>query len=77
MKAFRENPNAFLEKHKQQLAFELKEEGFRLKDIFIVVGIPEATYHYHVKNFRKEDPDKERKELITDLFKKFHEGIWL
>jgi hypothetical protein len=55
------------------VAFELKEEGFRLKDILVVVGIPEATYHYHVKNFGKEDSDTELKELITHLFKKFHE----
>ena len=55
------------------MAFELKEEGFRLKDIFLVVGIPEATYHYHVKNFEKEDPDTDLKELILSLFKKFHE----
>jgi putative transposase len=55
------------------LAFELKEEGFRLKDIFFVVGIPEATYHYHVKKLGKEDPDTELKELITHLFKNFHE----
>lgn len=55
------------------MAFELKEEGFRLKDIFLVVGIPEATYHYHVKNFGKEDPDTEIKDLIIYLFKGFHE----
>lgn len=55
------------------MAFELKEEGFRLKDIFLVVGIPEATYHYHVKNFEKEDPDTELKERITHLFQAFHE----
>ncbi|WP_226376949.1 IS3 family transposase [Oceanobacillus halotolerans] len=55
------------------MAFELKEEGFRLKDILVVVGIPEATYHYHVKNFEIEDSDTELKELITHLFKKFHE----
>lgn len=54
------------------MAFELKEEGFRLKDILFVVGIPEATYHYHVKNLGKEDPDTELKELLTHLFKKFH-----
>ncbi|MGN7403663.1 IS3 family transposase [Cytobacillus praedii] len=60
-------------KAQAKLAFELKEEGFRLKDIFLVVGIPEATYHYHIKNFIKEDPDRELKEFITDLFKKFHE----
>lgn len=55
------------------MAFELKEEGFRLKDIFLIVGIPEATYHYHVKNFEEEDPNTELKELISNLFKKFHE----
>ena len=55
------------------MAFELKEEGYRLKDIFHVVDIPEATYHYHVKSFGKEDRDTELKELITHLFQKFHE----
>ena len=39
----------------------------------MVVGIPEATYHYHVKNFGKENSESELKELITHLFKKFHE----
>jgi len=39
----------------------------------LVVGIPEATYHYHAKNFGKEDTDIELKERITHLFKKFHE----
>ncbi|WP_153730274.1 IS3 family transposase, partial [Salinibacillus xinjiangensis] len=62
-----------LRKAQARVAFELKEEGFRLKDIFLVVGIPEATYHYHLKNFGKEDPDTEIKELITNLFKKHHE----
>lgn len=37
------------------------------------MGIPEATYHYHVKNFGKEDLDIELKERITHLFKAFHE----
>ncbi|MFS0674620.1 IS3 family transposase [Ornithinibacillus sp. 179-J 7C1 HS] len=55
------------------MAFELKEEGFKLKDILLVVGIPEATYHYHLKKFGEKDPEKELKELITHLFKKFHE----
>lgn len=55
------------------MAFELKEEGFRLKDVLLVVGIPEATYHYHVRYFGKEDSDIELKVCITDLFKKFHE----
>jgi len=55
------------------VAFELKEEGFKLKDVLKVVGIPEATYHYHVDQLKKEDPDKALKELIRELFKK-HEG---
>lgn len=55
------------------MAFGLKEEGFRLKDILLAVGIPEATYHYHVKNFGREDSDKVLKKIIIDLFKKFHE----
>ena len=55
------------------MAFELKEEGFKLKDILKIVGIPEATYHYQVKQSMKEDPDKEWKEIILDLFQK-HEG---
>lgn len=55
------------------MAFGLKEEGFRLKDILLIVGIPEATYHYHVKNFGREDSDKVLKKIIIDLFKKFHE----
>lgn len=54
------------------MAFELKEEGFRLKDIFLVVGIPEATYHYHVKNFGKEDLDTELKELIIHSDQGWH-----
>ena len=37
------------------------------------MGIPEATYHYHVKNFGREDSDKVLKKIIIDLFKKFHE----
>jgi len=55
------------------VAFELKEEGFKLKDVLKIVGIPEATYHYQVKQLKKEDPDKEWKEIILDLFQK-HEG---
>ena len=35
-----------------------------------MVGIPEATYHYQVKQLKKEDPDKEWKEIIFELFQK-------
>lgn len=55
------------------MAFELKEEGFKLKDVLKIVGIPEATYHYHVKQMQTEDPDKEWKEKIYDIFHE-HKG---
>lgn len=55
------------------MAFELKEEGFRLKYALKIVDIPEATYHYHVKQMQTEDPDKEWKEKIHDIFYK-HKG---
>lgn len=55
------------------MAFELKEEGFRLKDVLKIVKIPEATYHYHIHQMEKEDPDKEWKELIYAIFQK-HKG---
>ena len=55
------------------MAFELKQEGFKLKDTLKTVDIPEATYHYHIKQLMKEDPDKEIKNLITALFQQ-HEG---
>ncbi len=56
------------------MAFELKKEGFRLKDILCVVEIPEATYHYHIGNSgRDENHDRALKDLIIKLFKKFHE----
>lgn len=50
------------------MAFELKEEGFKLKYVLKTVGIPEATYHYHIKQMQREDPDKEWKERIYDIF---------
>lgn len=52
------------------MAYELKESGFKLKDVIELVDIPEATYHYHVSQFKNEktDPDQEWKELIHDIF---------
>jgi putative transposase len=55
------------------LVFELKKEGFKLKDALRKVAIPEATYHYQVKQLKNDDPNKEWKERITELFHK-HEG---
>jgi len=38
-----------------------------------VVTIPEATYHYHIKQLHKEDPDKEWIDLINEIFHE-HKG---
>jgi len=37
------------------LAFELKEAGYRLKDILQLVNLPESTYHHHVKQMDAEN----------------------
>lgn len=55
------------------MAFELKEEGYRLIDVLIVVDLPEATYHYHLKRLNKEDKDYALKEKISTLFYDFKE----
>lgn len=55
------------------MAFELKEEGFRLKDILYLLDLPESTYHYHVKNFGTENPETELNKQITQLFYHFRE----
>lgn len=38
-----------------------------------IVGLPEATYHYHRQRFDSEYPDRELKNLIRELFEK-HKG---
>ncbi|WP_421662757.1 IS3 family transposase [Lysinibacillus telephonicus] len=53
--------------------FELEEKGFRLINVLEIIGIPEATYHYHIQQIKKEDPDKEWKDIIQELFEK-HKG---
>lgn len=55
------------------MAFELKQEGFKLKDTLIVVGIPEATYYYQIKRLEQEDSNQSLKEQIKMLFSEFKE----
>lgn len=55
------------------MAFELKEEGFHLKDVLVQVNIPGATYHYHMKQLGKEEPDQLLKENIQRIFDEHHE----
>lgn len=44
-----------------------------MKDVLIMVYIPEATYHYHLKRLDTEDKDKALKEKISTLFYRFKE----
>lgn len=55
------------------MAFELKEEGFRLKDVLETMDLPEATYHYHRLQLPNTHPDQEWRGLIRALFEK-HES---
>lgn len=55
------------------MAFELKQEGFKLKDTLLVVGIPEATYYYQIKRLEQEDSNQSLKEQIKMLFSEFKE----
>src|SRR5699024_9899698 len=56
-KSFSGEPECLSRKAQASMAFQLQKEGFRLKDILVTVGIPEATYHYQVKTFGKVDKD--------------------
>ncbi|MFB9827807.1 IS3 family transposase, partial [Lederbergia wuyishanensis] len=55
------------------LSFELKEE-FRLKDVLRIVGIPESSYHYHVKQMKRENPNQELEETIHSIFEEHNEN---
>ena len=55
------------------MAFELKKEGFKLRDVLSLVQIPESTYHYQVNRLSEEDPNQALKEEIIKLFNK-HDG---
>ncbi|MEL4024947.1 IS3 family transposase [Lysinibacillus endophyticus] len=37
------------------------------------VDLPEATYHYHIKQMKKQDPNQEWETLILKTFEK-HKG---
>ncbi|MDQ0351567.1 hypothetical protein J2R98_001384 [Alkalibacillus filiformis] len=51
------------------MAFELKEEGFKLKEVLLIVVIPEATYHYHNHRLRNDEkPDRKLIETTHELF---------
>lgn len=55
------------------MALELKEEGYRLKDVLLVVGIPEATYYYHLKRLDRTNQNLLLKDETSELFYQFKE----
>ncbi|MGO1476869.1 IS3 family transposase [Alkalibacterium gilvum] len=55
-------------KEETRAAFAIVQEGFKLKDIIALIGLPEATYHYHVKRLYQENPDSFWEDLITKVF---------
>ncbi|MGX6443974.1 IS3 family transposase [Neobacillus sp. K501] len=65
--SFSDGSGKLSRKAQAALSFELKEI-FKLKDILQIVGIPESSYHYHIKMMRKENPDQELEESIQSIF---------
>ncbi len=39
-----------------------------------MVGIPESSYHYHIKMMKKENPDQELEELIQSIYDEHDEN---
>ncbi|WP_307311548.1 IS3 family transposase [Neobacillus driksii] len=70
--SFSDGSEGLSRKAQAALSFELKET-FKPKDVLQIVGIPESTYHYHIKMMNKENPDQELEELIQSIFEE-HNG---
>ncbi|WP_199860672.1 IS3 family transposase, partial [Oceanobacillus damuensis] len=70
--SFSDGSGGLSRKAQAALSFELKEE-FKLKDVLQVVGIPESSYHYHIKMMKKENPDQDLEVLIQSIFNE-HNG---
>ncbi|MBZ5753921.1 IS3 family transposase [Metabacillus rhizolycopersici] len=65
--SFSDGSGRLSRKAQATLSFELKET-FRLKDVLQVVGIPESSYHYHIKAIKKENPNQELEACILSIF---------
>ena len=70
--SFSDGSEGLSRKAQAALSFELKET-FKLKDVLHLVGIPESSYHYHIKKMKKENPDQEMEELFNPYSKKITE----
>ncbi|MEH7378241.1 IS3 family transposase [Neobacillus drentensis] len=65
--SFSDGSGGLSRKAQAALSFELKET-FKLKDVLQKVGIPESSYHYHIKMMKKENPDQELEVSIQSIF---------
>ncbi|MBL5812690.1 IS3 family transposase, partial [Bacillus sporothermodurans] len=65
--SFSDGSGGLSRKAQAALSFELKEE-FKLRDVLHVVGIPESSYHYHIKMMKKVNPDQGLEDLIQSIF---------
>lgn len=41
-------------------------------DVLCIVGLPESTYHYHIKMMEKENPNQELEDCIQAIFEENH-----
>ncbi|MBD8071611.1 IS3 family transposase, partial [Bacillus sp. PS06] len=69
--SFSDGSGKLSRKAQAALSFELKET-FKLKDVLQIVGIPESSYHYHIKMMNRVDPNQELKETIHSIFVENH-----
>ncbi|MFC4410592.1 IS3 family transposase [Chungangia koreensis] len=65
--SFSDGSGGLSRKAQAALSLELKET-FRLKDVLQIVGIPESSYHYHIKRMNQENPDQELEKSIQVIF---------
>src|SRR5699024_697938 len=65
--SFSDGSERLSRKAQAALSFELKEE-FKLKDVLHLVGIPESSYHYHIKMMKKDNPNQALEDLIQSIF---------
>ncbi|MFS0562989.1 IS3 family transposase [Terribacillus sp. 179-K 1B1 HS] len=65
--SFSDESGKLSRKAQAALSFELKET-FRLKDVLSRVGIPESSYHYHIKAMKKGNHDQELESSIQQIF---------
>ncbi|WP_191567086.1 IS3 family transposase [Metabacillus idriensis] len=69
--SFSDGSGRLSRKAQAALSFELKEK-FQLKDVLQIVGIPESTFHYHIKMMKKKNPDEELEACIQLIFEENH-----